>query len=458
MNKKILLLMALIIASTATFAYDITVKTYEPNGTAVRSIWTTIEGKDNAGNRIYFANQYTNDAGTTTFKNAPQGTYTYTAYRFDKVNTTGTFDLIADTTIAITMSRLNHRVILDFFDYNVGKRLMPEITFNGIKMLDENSGISRLIVYMPNGEYDWSAKLTGYYPVSGSVTVAGDHLPPIVNWMTREPQMYWLTAGVFDQTGKRVVGANITIGGITKPTGWWGEQYFYLKEGTYTVTAEKYGATVTKQVTIAKDGYLQLDLPITVPRVILFNIVDKLLNPIKNVLIKFAQQTKLTDENGQAQFEVQPGSYNYIIEKNGYEKISGSIAVQDDMTINKTLTKTQDAQDDYDDADEDSEGYPQEDFKSNIIIPDKLIAGQPATILVTVRNQGSSIKNAKITATIPELGVMASVGPYELSKNEQRSAILYLDIPTNARGEYWLRISYGEGRNSQTKYRPVIIG
>ncbi len=60
-------------------------------------------------------------------------------------------------------------------------------------------------------------------------------------------------------------------------------------------------------------------------------------NPIAQASVKVDTQTILTDTNGIAVFQRPYGEYNYTVEKQGYQTISGTIDVDTDTTVNIIL-------------------------------------------------------------------------------------------------------------------------
>lgn len=66
--------------------------------------------------------------------------------------------------------------------------------------------------------------------------------------------------------------------------------------------------------------------------------------------------------------------------------------------------------------------------------------------------------HVKFSAVVPELGVMASRGPFKLEKGDRASRTIMLEeFPESASGEYVVRIVVRDGDVRRVKHRLIII-
>jgi len=79
----------------------------------------------------------------------------------------------------------------------------------------------------------------------------------------------------------------------------------------------------------------------------------------------------------------------------------------------------------------------------SIINEDKLRVGDDILVIVTLYNDGDvDLKQLKITAVIPELGMRKNTGRFDLKKDREITKMILLeDIPQTIPGEYDIRIT-----------------
>jgi PKD repeat protein len=90
------------------------------------------------------------------------------------------------------------------------------------------------------------------------------------------------------------------------------------------------------------------------------------------------------------------------------------------------------------------------------------VPGDYVELMVNFRNQANwDLDNVKVTATIPELGIRRTAGPFDLSDGQEITKMLYLEIPYSAaKGEYDIRVTInadGDEKIHRIKHRRLIV-
>ena len=84
------------------------------------------------------------------------------------------------------------------------------------------------------------------------------------------------------------------------------------------------------------------------------------------------------------------------------------------------------------------------------------VIDEDRAVSVRIKNNDASMR-VKISAVIPELGVIATRGPFLVGAGERTSRVVVLeDVPSYASGEYMLRIVAND-KTRRVKHRPIII-
>ena len=78
-------------------------------------------------------------------------------------------------------------------------------------------------------------------------------------------------------------------------------------------------------------------------------------------------------------------------------------------------------------------------------------------VAVTMKNNDGDM-NLKVSAVIPELGIISTRGPVMLNSGGRVSmALLIQDVPASSSGEYVLRLAAKDGNIRRVKHRLIII-
>jgi len=195
---------------------------------------------------------------------------------------------------------------------------------------------------MEPGTYDYEISHEGYENVEGSVEITDEDITEKVT-LEKIETTYTLTFVVEDEEGDPIEGANIEIDSTENITDENGEAVFKnLESGTYNYTVEREGyETVEGEVTI-DEGNLTKEVTLEVATCeLMVEVRDEEDSPIEGAEVTVGDETVETDENGEAVFkDLDPDTYHYIVEKDGYEAADGDLDIEEDnQTFQITLEK-----------------------------------------------------------------------------------------------------------------------
>ena len=105
---------------------------------------------------------------------------------------------------------------------------------------------------------------------------------------------------------------------------------------SYRITKEGY-AEVTGSFIVASNP-LTFDVTINMIKSVIFEVTDDENNAIQDALITVNSVVESTDANGTAEFDLEPGTYQYTVTKPGYNRILQEVTVNQDMTIDLTMS------------------------------------------------------------------------------------------------------------------------
>ena len=84
-------------------------------------------------------------------------------------------------------------------------------------------------------------------------------------------------------------------------------------------------------------------------------------------------------------------------------------------------------------------------------------AGEEMPISIRISNDQGHKQNLKVAATIDELGIRDSRGPFELSQGDEATKTLYLEIPGYAQGSYDVTITISNDDMLRVKHRTIYV-
>ena len=98
-------------------------------------------------------------------------------------------------------------------------------------------------------------------------------------------------------------------------------------------------------------------------------------------------------------------------------------------------------------------------FISALIPNDCVSPGEETFLYASMKNRDDKgIDDVKITAAVPELGIRAVSGPFDVRKGGTPSRHLYFAVPSDAKdGEYPIRITISSDHESIVKYRSFEV-
>lgn len=288
-------------------------------------------------------------------------------------------------------------------------------------------------------------------------------------------------------TGNALPGAEVDFGGTDAKTDSNGKAAFEVTKGSYEylITANGYlpredVVEVTNYdreivVMMAKDNHApQVRLPNTI-----IEIESNSDNPGLLDLTEYVED----DEEIEAEllYEI-TGNQNLVIDQNDLDDGILSVSVGDwtgdeVLTITVTDKEGQSGADtitirvvDGDDGDDGNNGgiipkiiefIREHIFVSSIKIENgyDLLPGDAVHSRVYFSNDGDKdFENVKVVASIPELGIRGSRGPYDLSEDEEESGRVFFELPEDVEpGYYYVRYAVGHGSEKRIKYREIFV-
>ncbi|GEM_PF-4153820 len=98
-------------------------------------------------------------------------------------------------------------------------------------------------------------------------------------------------------------------------------------------------------------------------------------------------------------------------------------------------------------------------FIGAIRLPEESTAGEQIPILISFKNSGDKkLENVKAAVVITDLGVRASIGPFDLTKGKSISKTIYVELPEDTQtGTYTARITIDSSSVHRVKHRDVEV-
>ncbi len=143
-----------------------------------------------------------------------------------------------------------------------------------------------------------------------------------------------VTFDIKDKNGDEITGAVVTFDGQTNDPG----DYIFknIEEGDYEYKVEKEGY-FTKESEVTVEDDTTVDVTMIGAYVVTFEIEDKDGNEIPDAVITFDGNTY--DPGNYVFKELEAGTYEYVVEKNGYFTFENEIVVEEDVTVNIKLAR-----------------------------------------------------------------------------------------------------------------------
>ena len=142
-------------------------------------------------------------------------------------------------------------------------------------------------------------------------------------------------------TSNPLQGVIVSLGGAQKTTTSNGTVSFSVETGNYSLEISKDGYTTSQEtITLSATTTITRTLaPTSLPSYTLkVNVSDSNALPLQSANVTIAGIQRLTDQSGQASFNLQSGIYTVIITKNGYLPYNEALTVSANATLSATLT------------------------------------------------------------------------------------------------------------------------
>lgn len=304
--------------------FDITFHVYAVGGANLANATVTVQG---------YPPHTTNTNGITVF-GLMNGTYNWTVTK-DGYNTeTGSVTVTgADITVEVEMVVTLWTVTFHVYDSETLANLEgATITVIGYPPLTTNTnGIATIL--LPDGNYTYSVIMAGYESQVGQTfTVDGADLNVDVP-MDIET---WEVKFKCNLSGVGLADVMVTCNGETILTNANGEAFFYLPNGTYDYTIEKFCFnTITGQVTVNNANQTITKAMTYAP----FPVILTCLHagePLAGVNVTLAGSSIITGDDGIAEFMKTNGTYTWTAEHDEYPMETGSVTVNCD-TVSVTI-------------------------------------------------------------------------------------------------------------------------
>ena len=146
---------------------------------------------------------------------------------------------------------------------------------------------------------------------------------------------YEINFTVNNEDSQLISGAEVTFDGDTKTTNSDGIVIFSKKSGTYNyiVKAADYQKASGHVVVSDSDQNISVTLSEAEEYSINFEVLDESDNPIAGAGINLDGETKNVDNEGKASFSREDGTYNYVVNAEGYQDEAGTIVVEGNDVI-----------------------------------------------------------------------------------------------------------------------------
>ena len=247
----------------------------------------------------------TNTLGNATF-NLINGTYNYSVTKAGYDPETGTFTVnnvnqVIEVSMNVTVWEITFHVT------SAGANLEGALVTVGTQQVTTDASGNALFI-LPDGTYTYAITKTGYVTQTGPFTVAGANQTieinmPVVTW---EVKFHCISGGA------GLIGVDVTCNGQTITTDANGDAFFYLENGTYAYTAEKFGYNTATGTVIVNGANQTKNVIMTLVQwPITFTFVSGEL--YEGASVTLAGVTQLTAANGQVVFNKVNGTYPWTV-------------------------------------------------------------------------------------------------------------------------------------------------
>ncbi|MEK6822516.1 MAG: carboxypeptidase regulatory-like domain-containing protein, partial [Nanoarchaeota archaeon] len=210
------------------------------------------------------------------------------------------------------------------------------------------------------------------------------------------------------------------------------------------------GVPITVNVPLTQGGGV-----CTVGHSVTFTVIDaKNAQPISGATVTLGSLVATTNAQGVVTFtNVCDGTYTYTVSANGFNTLTGTLTVAgSDLSVRVELGRVSGPPV----AEEPDLGI----FIGSIRVPEIEQGEGEAPILITFKNDGDAkLEGIRVTAVSTELGLRASIGQFDLSKNEEltRRVILLTEGVSLEPGLYPIRLTVSNDDVTRVVYRDLEV-
>jgi len=214
-----------------------------------------------------------------------------------------------------------------------GSGPLPHVRFvlaGESKFTDSEGG---LMFTHRNGEVSYHAEIAGYKPLDDTLRIKGDTLITL-SMELMDPVYHVSVKGSDFYSGKDLINALVSLGDEEKRSDNEGRVSFYMIEGEHVLNMEKaLYPLIHDTIFISRDTAIHYMLKATHSNIKIR--LSEGSTPVNHAQVFLNEEDKITNDLGIAMFETLPtaSTYDYHIEKQGYESLSGSLFLVADTTL-----------------------------------------------------------------------------------------------------------------------------
>ena len=266
-----------------------------------------------------------NDPGDYVFEDMEEGFYIYTVEKEGYITVTGNIIVEDDVSQSVTLIPETYEITFSVLDESEEVLDDAVVTLNG----EEGAPGEYVFEDVAPGTYSYTVEKEGYYTEEGTIEVNDDkNVEVILQLIT-----YDVTFAVYDEDENAITNAVVTFDGTENAPG----DYLFedVEPGNYDYTVEKEGYhTVSGNLDIEEDTIVEIILEL-ITYDVTFAVYDEDENAITDAVVTF---NGTENAPGDYLFEdVEPGNYDYTVEKEGYHTFAGNIIIDNDTTVDVNL-------------------------------------------------------------------------------------------------------------------------
>jgi uncharacterized membrane protein len=264
----------------------------------------------------------TNSNGIAVF-NLLNGTYSYTVTKLGYIGQNGNF-LVLNQPLMIPVDMPLFEWTITFHVTSSSTNVTgATVTVNPGNLTALTGPNGNATFNLPNGSYTYEVTKTGYITQTGNLVVLNANQTvevdlPFGGWETK---FHCIVGGV------GLAGVDVTCDGETKTTDANGDAFFYLQNGTYTYTAEKFCYVTATGTVIVNNAAQTKNVIMTLQQFAVTFVLTHNAVPIPDASVTLAGVTQVTGDDGTTVFMKVNGTYNYSVSHPDYGTVTGTVTV-----------------------------------------------------------------------------------------------------------------------------------